>query len=124
MGVCWHCYWGWPKPIWDIYKKAMVRLGELDEDGFYAMHYGPAHIVWEDENFDSAQWCLDEFENWKRQWNDGRYLDAELEVVRKSLIELVAVPDEFKHEPEAYDDENPENYPPPEHWIMMNWENT
>jgi len=95
----------------------------MDADGFYAMHYGPAHIVWEDENFDSAQGCLNDFENWKRQWNDDRYSDAELEVVRKSLIELIAVPYEFKHEPEEYDDENPENYPPPDDWVMLKWEN-
>ena len=63
---------------------------------------------------------MNEFEAWKRYRNDDfGYSESELEVVRKSLIELVALPDKFKHEPPDYDDEHPENFPPPANWVMV-----
>ena len=102
--MCYWCYWGWPKPIRDIYDDC------VEVAGYDAMHYGPAHIVWADENWDRAQWCLDHFE----EYTHG-YSDAELAVVRESLERLVAVPDEFKDIPDEWDD-NPKDHPPPKHW--------
>ena len=46
MGLCYYCHWGWPKPIADIYDKYLEIAGSS------AMHFGPAHVVWEDENFE------------------------------------------------------------------------
>lgn len=120
MSTCWWCHWGWPKQISDIYKKA---LSQLTNDS--SLNYGPAHVVWADENWDCVQWCLDNFDSWKSECNKGQFSDFDLEIVRQSLIELMAVPDEFKIEPIGYDDSdsdesgNPENFPPPLHWIMI-----
>jgi hypothetical protein len=50
MGICWFCYWGWPKPVADIYLKALAKLDGYDSP----LHFGPAHIIWDDENFDRA----------------------------------------------------------------------
>ncbi len=72
--------------------------------------YGPAHVVWADENFDSAQWCLDNFEKYR-----GDNSDAALAVVRRSLERLAALPESaWNVEPEDYDDRNPDQYPPPD----------
>ena len=105
MGICWYCYWGWHKPVADIYDRA---LSDLD-GAISALHFGPAHIVWEDENFHSAEWCLDHFDE-----DRGDYSDADLEIVKRSLQELAALPLEVRCvEPEDYDDEHPELFPPP-----------
>jgi len=111
MGICWWCHWGWPVEIRDIYESAVEKL-----DGFEdPLHWGPSHIVWEDENFDCAQYCLDNFEKNKRD-----YSDEQLSVVRESLELLLALPDEFKNEPEGYDeDSKPEDFPPPANWKMV-----
>ena len=120
---CWYCHWGWPKPIMDIYDKALAALRDLPDigDGEIALLYGPAHIVWEDENFQSAQWCLDNFDEYR-----GNHSDAAMAIVRTSLKELLLVDKEFKSEPDAYFDASaddseadPHDYPPPSHWIMM-----
>jgi hypothetical protein len=100
--ICWFCHWGWHPEVKAIYKDARYRVG------YVAMHFGPAHTVWEDENFDMAQWCLDNF--------DDSFCDKsteDMEVVRWSLEELLKLPMEYKVEPEDYDGEHPENYPPP-----------
>ena len=110
IGVCWWCHWGWPKPIRDIYIEAVRKL----EDNESPLLFGPAHIVWEDENWDAAQWCLDHFDEFR-----GDHSDEDLEVVRWSLEELLKVDKEFMTVPEDYDGENPQNYPPPANWIMM-----
>jgi hypothetical protein len=66
--------------------------------------------VWEDENFDHAQWCLDNFEKYK-----GDFSDKELVIVRRSLEELAALPQSaWDVEPADYDGRNPDDYPPPE----------
>jgi hypothetical protein len=98
-----YCYWGWPKPIADIYRKFVVDAGES------AMKFGPGHIVWEDENFDreSIQWCLENFNDYR--WD---YSDKELEPVRKSLEELLKLPDSILDTPDEYDGENPNKFPP------------
>ena len=68
--------------IFKIYKKA---LDNLDGD-ILPLHFGPAHIVWEDGNItqDMAQWCLDNFDKYK-----GNYNNEELHIVKQSLIELL-----------------------------------
>ena len=106
--MCYWCYWGWPKPIRDIYDDCVEKLG-----GEGALEWGPGHVVWGDENWDSAQWCLDNFDKYK-----GDYTDDELTVVRESLERLLAVPDEFKVEPGGYDGDKhaPADFPPPKHW--------
>jgi hypothetical protein len=113
--ICWWCYWGWNKPIREVYDKALTALGGND----CPLRYGPAHVVWEDENWDSAELCLEKFDEWKLKWNDDRFSDSDLEIVRQSLIELIAVPDEFKEEPAEYDGEHPEKFPPPSSWEMI-----
>lgn len=104
-GACWHCYWGWPKPIADIYDRYVAIAGES------AMHYGPAHIVWEDENFARAhvQWCLDHFDDEPRGDHDAQDLAA----VRASLEALLALDDAIlESEPAEYDGREPAKFPP------------
>lgn len=108
MSICYWCCWGWPKPILDIYNDALNKLDGNERP----LHYGPSHIVWEDENWDSAQWCLDHLED----DIDDDITDSDMAIIRESLERLLAVPDEFKHEPEEYDGENPLNFPPPGNW--------
>lgn len=110
MGICWFCHWGWPKPIADIYQEALEALnGDM-----MPLHYGPAHVVWEDENFESARWCLDNFEKYK-----GDLTGKEQKIVRRSLEKLVAVPVLYKREPPDYDEQHPEQFPPPAGWEMV-----
>src|SRR3990167_11306752 len=99
MGTCWYCYWGWPKTVADIYDRALIDLGGNESP----LKYGPSHIVWSDENFDSAEWCLENFEKYV-----GDYSDKELDIVRRSLVELSDVPINTRDIwPSEYDDENP-----------------
>lgn len=105
MSICWYCYWGWSKEVVAIHNKYASIAGDS------AMYYGAAHIVWDDENFErhNVQWCLDNFEKYKR--NDCTV--EENEAVKQSLIELLDLPDNIlAPQPEDYDDENPESYPP------------
>ena len=111
MGLCWYCYWGWPRPVADIYRNAM---GKLDGDDSPLL-YGPSHVVWADENFHSAEWCLEHFDEYKED-----YSDDDLAIVKQSLEELAALPIEVRCvEPEDYDDEHPELYPPPDEIEMI-----
>ena len=111
MSICWSCYWGWPKPVADIYDKALLALDDYDSP----LQFGPSHIVWGDENFDQAEWCLEHFEEHK-----GDYDNFCLNIVRKSLEELTALPLSVKCViPENYDGEHPELFPPPENIIMV-----
>lgn len=101
---CWYCHWGWAAPVVEIYNRALKKL---DGDSS-PLHYGPAHIVWDDENFDCAEDCLRRFDE-----NAGDLSDFEKEVVRVSLQELAALPrEEWDVEPEDYDGQHPEKYPP------------
>lgn len=108
--TCWWCRWGWPKPIADIFDEALRRL--CGSSG--PLYYGPAHVVWDDENWNDAQWCLDHFDEFR-----GDYSDEDLAVVRWSLEALLRVDAEYKVEPAGYDDEHPEKFPPPAHWVMV-----
>ena len=112
--ICWWCYWGWPRPIYDIYAKALEMAGGNSS----ALEYGPAHIVWADENFEDSHvgWCLEHFDD-----NADDLTEIEKKAVRWSLEELLKVPGKYKMEPEGYedDDENPQGYPPPDGWKMV-----
>ena len=83
MGACYWCHWGWPKPIREIYEDCLAKLGGNRNP----LHFGPAHLVWEDENWDLAQWCLDHFDEFKFDLTE-----CELVIVRESLVRLIAVP--------------------------------
>lgn len=125
-GICWFCHWGWPKQIRDIYDRAKQDIEDALDSAFAdsgyalrpdepmsgesALEYGPAHVVWADENWDSAEWCLGECDDdsW-RGWHQ-----PSLEIVRRSLRELMALPSEvIDCVPKDYDGEHPENFPPP-----------
>jgi hypothetical protein len=114
---CWWCYWGWPEQISKIYDEAREKLyGDT-----IPLKFGPSHIVWEDENFDSAEWCLENFST-----HAGNNTNAELEVIRWSLEELVKVPMRIRTLNAAYEaacdrggDVAPEQFPPPEDVVMV-----
>ena len=104
MGICWYCYWGWAKPVAAIYYQAVKKLGGNE----VRLHYGPAHVVWADENWDCVETCLEIFDDYK-----GDHSKEELEIVRWSLQELAKIPLEQREiEPDDYDGMNPQNYPP------------
>lgn len=130
MGTCWWCHWGWPREIAEIYLRAEKDIDEailntateandwhtVEEplSGEYALEYGPAHVVWSDENWDLAESCL-------KDCDDPLHADwfpPALEIVKRSLRELAALPEELKRTPKGYDGEHPENYPPPPEWEM------
>jgi hypothetical protein len=90
----------------DIFLKAKAALAGDD----YPLMYGPAHVVWSDENWHLAQDCIDAFDKYRRDLTD-----EQARVVRHSLEQLAALPQSaWDVEPEDYDEEHPENYPPPE----------
>lgn len=109
--ICWYCHWGWPKQVFDIYRDGIQEAGEP------AMHFGPGHIVWEDENFESEniQWCIDNAGTYR-----GDLTDEEVASVVKSLARLLDVPEHIRCcEPSDYDGANPEDYPPPPELVMV-----
>ena len=90
----------------EILEKAQAKK-DLDGDAM-PLHFGPAHVVWEDENFDCAQACLEDFERNRSDWSD-----VELAVVRRSLEQLAALSQsDWDVQPDTYDGEHPENFPP------------
>lgn len=105
MGVCWYCHWGWAKQVREIYDRGLAASSER------AMNYGPAHIVWDDENF--QQWCVEACLKACDTWKDPDISVEQIAVVRQSLIELLALPEDIREpQPADYDDENPRGYPP------------
>jgi hypothetical protein len=109
MSFCWYCYWGWPKQVADIYARAVA---DLDGDSS-PLEFGPSHIVWSDENFEESniRYCLGACDDPKQ---GERYSDHELTIVRRSLAELLAIPESIRCcEPADYDEERPANFPPP-----------
>lgn len=104
-GDCWYCTHGWPVKVRAIYDQYAALAGRT------AMEFGPAHIVWSDENFDreSIQWCLDHFGDY-----DDDLDPRQRAAVRASLLELLALPDEvFDVIPADFGpDDDPEDYPP------------
>lgn len=114
MAYCWFCHWGWPKQVRDIYDRHVAIAGDS------AMLFGPAHVVWEDENFEraSVQSCLDAFDKYRRE----DHSDEQHEAVRRSLHELLALSDDVLYPvPPAYetDDMRPEAHPPRADLVMV-----
>ena len=110
--ICWYCHWGWPEQVAAIYRRGVEAAGET------AMHFGPGHIVWSDENFDagSIKGCIKDSQKYR-----GDLTNEEVASVVRSLNELLAVPEDVRCcEPEDYDGDNPENYPPPQGLKMVN----
>lgn len=83
--MCWYCEHGLPKAVQAIYDRYRAIAGWL------LMDCGPAHVVWGDFNLDtdSIQWCLDNFDRFRRE--DGT--DEEHKAVRDSLVELLKIPE-------------------------------
>ena len=111
MAICWYCHWGWPEPNAAIYEKYLPLIGESGLD------FGPGHIVWSDENFntDCIQFCIDNID----KYSDG-LTEEEKGYALASLKELLAIPEDIRDCcPSDYDDENPENYPPPANVTMV-----
>jgi len=117
MSICWHCHWGWPKAVMDIYDAALAKLNNYES----VLEFGPSHIVWEDENWEDhhIETCLKYAED-KRDSLYKDYSDEELAICKWSLEELLKIPYEQRDpEPEDYDGEHPENYPPPKGVVMV-----
>jgi len=75
----------WPPAVWAIYERHCRAIDQLGFNGELEMGYGPAHLVWDDENWRCIQFCLDECEGWTR-----REVSAEvLAIVRQSLLDLL-----------------------------------
>jgi hypothetical protein len=109
-GICWYCYWGWARPVKEIYERAVEELGDSVVD------YGPGHIVFADENFENhnIEFCLNECDANRDSYRD-RMSDAEIDRLRAYLVELRQVPEEVRCcAPEEYwkDADHPERYPP------------
>jgi hypothetical protein len=114
LPVCWYCRWGWPKAVADIYDRH-GNAGDLD--------WGPAHVVWADENFDDdvIRACLRECDEWdaRPEPGDGDNTDHYLSAVaRASLIELLAVPESVRiprpdYDESPHDGRSVEDFPPP-----------
>ena len=83
-------YSEWPPKVYAIFNKA---LDDLEQDDTPLL-FGPAHVVWEDENFNSARSCLDSFE----EFSYPDYSPEQLAIVRRSLEELDALPESDKEE--------------------------
>ena len=95
----------------EIYLAALEALsGDSD-----ALEFGPAHIVWSDENWDCAEMCIRDFDS------DSSGLGCDqLAIVMWSLKELADLPIEQREvEPADYDGEHPELYPPADGVEMM-----
>lgn len=114
--ICWYCYWGWPKQVADIYLKYADLIGD-----WAALDFGPGHIAWSDENFDdgSIQFCIDYESEFRMDEcfaaGAGVSQTKALRLTVESLRELLAVPEDIRCcEPEGYDGEHPENFPPPD----------
>ena len=102
---CYWCYWGWPKPVSDIYNDALRALG----GDHFALEFGPTHSVWGDENFgnESIEFCFNELKVEKE-------LDARtMHILRLSLFRLKELPIELRTPPEGHRNGHPEDYPPP-----------
>lgn len=109
MSICWYCCWGWSRPVAEIYLEALRRL-----DGYESvLDYGPAHIVWCDENWndESIQGCLRDCD--ERRWFHDDLSDNEIDVIRWSLLELLKIPEDVRNcEPEEYEGVDPDSFPP------------
>lgn len=112
--ICWYCYWGWPREIAEIYKRAEAAIDDLESEprtGESCLQYGPAHVVWADENWECAESCIEDCNN---RNNCRDMSDTAIAIVKTSLQELASLPPHIRYaEPKDYDGENPADYPPP-----------
>lgn len=120
MGICWYCYWGWPEQVAEIYRKFSARVS----DPCSVLDYGPGHIVWADENFETEhiEWCIANGAEWREHKWDAKWpnpheglllSDEDFELAIQSLKELLEVPEKVRCcVPADYDDENPAKFPP------------
>ena len=111
MSYCWYCHWGWPEQNASIYDKYFGLLGESGLD------YGPGHIVWADENFntESIEWCIKNIDKYSENMTT-----QQKQYALEALQELLAIPEELRDpEPEHPDHYEPENYPPPQGMVMV-----
>lgn len=121
MGYCWYCHWGWPKAILDIYKKAKEDIDFIGDHGESCLEFGPAHIVWSDENWEDANidYCIGECYP-KAHWNE--FSPEVFEIIKRSLEELKAIPLAVRLPSKGFEEECdgnndyllPENFPPTE----------
>ena len=72
------------KQITQIYTEAERRLCDYTDP----LEYGPAHIVWADDNYGLAEDCLETFDI----YNGYPYAPEYLAIVRWSLEELRKIP--------------------------------
>lgn len=94
---------------WGVKTKAVYRVS-LEAVGGDAdvLDYGPAHVVWADDNFEdeSIQFCLGECETRRQEWLD-KFGEAKLDAVRTSLELLLKIPeDERGDDPQDYGDDD------------------
>lgn len=111
--MCWYCIYGLPKPVADIWQEALNKL-PFDEP----LLYGPAHVVWSDNNFEdeSIKFCLKECDR-KGYWN---YEPAAIAIVRESLEKLLLIPEEVRVPPGAQaENDDGEPMPPPAGMVMV-----
>lgn len=102
--MCYYCHWGWPEKVAVIYLEALKELGGNET----ALNYGPAHIVWEDCNFDSAAWCLEHFDEYCSNVEEW-----EKPIVWRALEKMASLPfEEWDVIPRDCDFDRMENYPP------------
>lgn len=127
---CYFCGWGWPPEVTAIYKRCVTRLEDAKADAYDLMHFGPLHIIWERENFDDLTFCLENFDRFAKEgMDDGKGTARQYKILKKSLLELAALPDDVRYPPsaQAYEDAasrghaNPADYPPP--WTRAGAEN-
>ena len=124
--ACWYCYWGWPKAVKEIHDRIEKEIDEkLDKwivnqnlwrqpyepiSGFNALRFGPAHLVWEDENWDCIDYCIKDCDSERF----SKWPIFAINLVKKSLLELKALGKEnIKVCPADYDGWNAQDYPPP-----------
>lgn len=85
-----------------IYNEALAKL-DGDES---PLCFGPAHIVWEDDNYEDhwINWCLERFDEHWKNYCDDNYLpgapaiEADGKIVRESLEKLLLIPEEQRFE--------------------------
>ena len=83
------CCERWPKVIADIYRRAVWDLGGDDNP----LLWGPAHVVWEDNNFDCAESCLRDFDEMVQRLNmRDDFNEDQLIIVHRTLEELAQLP--------------------------------
>ena len=79
-----NCYWSWPKPVADIFKKYAALIDPADPIGGEELLQTLCHVVWADENFHCWKETL---ENWDVEAN--YYCSpAQEEIAKQSLAEL------------------------------------